>query len=147
MDGDCVFAAADHDIERRAPAVPGARTVVLVVDADFSRREALAGLIARRGFGVLLARNGEDALARVGRGGAMLVVSSVEMPRMDGLEFLRVMRERQPCIPVVMVASGDGAIDQVYLRGADLLGAARSFTWPLLEDAFLNCLDALSKRV
>jgi len=70
----------------------------------------------------------------------VLIVSSVVMPRMDGLEFLRVMREREPMIPVIVIASGDNAIDQVYLRGADLLGAARSFTWPLMESAFVDCV-------
>jgi CheY-like chemotaxis protein len=106
----------------------------------------LSKLLAGRGFTVLAARDGEEALALVARGGVVLVVSSVVMPRMDGLELLRIMRERQPMIPVIVIASGDRAIDQVYLRGADLLGAAHSFAWPMEEAVFLDCVETLLEQ-
>jgi CheY-like chemotaxis protein len=120
--------ASDTEAGSGAPARSGHRPTILVIDTEFRRRTDLSKLLAGRGFTVLTARNGEEAMALVAKGGVVLVVSSVVMPRMDGLELLRVMRERQPFIPVVVIASGDNAIDQVYLRGADLLGAARSFS-------------------
>jgi CheY-like chemotaxis protein len=129
-----------------APPRSGRRPAILVVDADSRRRAALSKLIAGKGLTAVLASNGEEALALVAGGGVVLVVCSMVMPRMDGLEFLRMMRERQPLIPVVVVASGDRAIDQVYLRGADLLGAARSFSWPLAESAFLDCVESLLEQ-
>jgi len=125
---------------------PGQHPVVLVIDTDFRRRSDMSKLIASRGYTVLAAKSGEEALTLVARGGVVLVVSSLVMPRMDGLELLRVMRERQPFIPVVVIASGDKAIDQVYLRGADVLGAARTFTWPLLAPAFLDSIDSLLEQ-
>lgn len=131
------------DASEGAVTRSGRRPAILVIDTDFRRRGDLAKLLAARGFTVLTAGNGEEALALVSKGGVVLVVSSVVMPRMDGLELLRVMREREPMIPVIVIATGDNAIDQVYLRGADLLGAARSFTWPLLESAFVDCVETL----
>ena len=124
----------------------GRRPAILVIDTDFRRRSDLSKLLASRGFTVLNAGNGEEALALVSRGGVVLVVSSVVMPRMDGLELLRVMREREPMIPVVVIASGDNAIDQVYLRGAELLGAAHCFSWPFTDVAFLDCIETLLEQ-
>lgn len=124
----------------------GRRPAILVIDTDSRRRSELSKMLAGKGFTVVTAGNGEEALTLVGKGGVVLVVSSVVMPRMDGLEFLRAMRESQPLIPVVVIASGDKAIDQVYLRGADLLGAARSFCWPLMESAFLDCVETLLEQ-
>ncbi len=132
---------------RDADPRPGQRPVVLVIDSEMCRREDLSRLLGSRGYTVLTARNGEDALALVARGGVVLVISSLVMPRMDGLELLRVMRERQPLIPVIAIASGDKAIDQVYLRGADVLGAARTFSWPMPEAAFLESVEALLDQV
>jgi DNA-binding NtrC family response regulator len=134
--------AAGPDADGGAPC-SGQHPTVLVIDTEFRRRSELSKLLAARGFTVLTACNGEEALAPVVRGGVVLVISSVVMPRMDGLELLRIMRERQPMIPVIVIASGDNAIDEVYLRGADLLGAAKSFSWPLLDSALLDCVETL----
>ena len=134
---------AEPDAEHGVVPRSGRRPTVLVIDTHFRRRSDLSKLLAGKGFTVLVASNGEEALAQVAKGGVVLVVSSVVMPRMDGLEFLRIMREQQPLIPVIVIASGDKAIDQVYLRGADLLGAARCFSWPLAESAFLDGVETL----
>ena len=134
------------DMPRGLVPEPEADPAILVIDTDFRRRDGLAKLLAGKGLAVLTARNGEEALALIGKGDVRLAISSVVMPRMDGLELLRAMRDRHPFIPVIVIASGDKAIDQVYLRGADLLGAARSFTWPLAEGAFLECIESLLEQ-
>ena len=119
------------------------RPTILVIDSDLRRRGELSWMIAGRGFAVTTARGGEEALVRIAKGGVALAVSSVEMPGMDGLELLRIMGERRPAIPLIAIATGDRAIDQVYLRSAELLGAVRSFTWPLLESAFMDSIGSL----
>jgi two-component system response regulator GlrR len=146
MNDNHAYSLSGPDAGSGAAARPGQRPVVLVIDGDFRRRGDMSKMIAGHGYTVLTAKTGEEALALVARGGVVLVVSSLVMPRMDGLELLRVMRERQPFVPVVVIASGDKAIDQVYLRGADVLGAARTFTWPLLPPAFLDSIDSLIEQ-
>jgi CheY-like chemotaxis protein len=143
----CSLGGSDLRTSNGAQSHPGQRPIILVIDSDFRRRGDLSKMIAGRGYAVLTAKSGEEALAQVAKGGVVLVISSLVMPRMDGLELLRLMRERQPFIPVVVIASGDKAIDQVYLRGADVLGAARTFTWPLLAPAFLDSIETLLEQL
>ena len=66
--------------------------VVLVVDDSVTIRQELALVLAPEGFQVVEAADGIDALARVRAGGVSLVLCDVNMPRMNGFEFLRELR-------------------------------------------------------
>ena len=84
----------------RAPA-----RVLLVEDSDASRA-AIARILERGGGAVVVgsARDGEEALREALRLGPDLVVLDLEMPRMDGFTFLRLLMARRPT-PVVVVSS------------------------------------------
>lgn len=100
-------------------------------------------MLIRRGYLVAFASNGEEALARIQKGGIDLLVSAVSMPLMDGLELLRFLRDSHIQIPTVVVASGECDIDGLYLKSAKLLGAAATCVRPLVPADFLETLRAL----
>ena len=89
-----------------------ARGVILVVDDDAGNRDVLARRLAREGYEVRTAANGEAALsALAGSGGAPvdLALLDVMMPGMDGYELLRRMKADAALrdIPVLMISALD----------------------------------------
>jgi len=99
---------------------------------------------ARQGTYVLhFAASGEDALDRLS--GAIepeliVILSDINMPGMDGLELLRMVKERRPELPVMMVtAYGD---DERRRRAAEY-GAFEFVTKPVDFDKLKEQLKAL----
>jgi CheY-like chemotaxis protein len=94
----------------RMSAAPSASGPVLVVDDDPDIREALADLLEHRGFNVVTAANGAEALALLRAGGERpsVILLDLMMPIMDGYDFLDEQR-RDPDlspIPVAIITAG-----------------------------------------
>lgn len=79
---------------------------VLVVDDSPTNRQRITSMIEAAGIGqvVALARDGAEALARVQQFHPDVITLDLEMPRMDGFSFLRVLMSTSPT-PVVIVSS------------------------------------------
>ncbi len=83
-----------------APEVPA----VLVVDDEESVRRSLTRLLRRRGMDVTECASASEALGRLEAGlSPAVVLSDLKMPEMDGVRFLRAVRERWPRIRRVLV--------------------------------------------
>ncbi|MGH2672870.1 MAG: response regulator, partial [Actinomycetota bacterium] len=82
----------------------GAR--VLVVDDEPMVREVLARYLEQEGYAVDLAEDGEQALAAYEAATPDLVLLDLMLPRIDGLEVFRRMRERQPVAVIMLTARG-----------------------------------------
>ena len=112
---------AATDPEREAP---GAHTVLVVEDED-AVRKLVARVLQRRGYQVMLATDGADALRVVGQHGSGidLVLSDLVMPEMGGRELADHMRESWPEIPILfmsgyeedLAASGGGGLSASFL--------------------------------
>jgi DNA-binding response OmpR family regulator len=118
----------------------GSKTV-LVVDDEDSLREFAAKLIEKRGYEVLTAANGNDALAVLKSGvGIDLVVLDVVMPGLDGLQTLAQMRKLEPglCVILLTARAQDAEVIGGYEQGADYY-----ITKPLRPAELLNIVDYL----
>lgn len=105
----------------RGPAAakpPEVRTV-LVAEDSITSRMLLKGILESAGYAVVTAVDGVEALARLREARPDLVVSDVQMPRMDGLELTRSIRgdKSLSALPVVLVTSLDSPGDRE--RGVD----------------------------
>ncbi len=90
------------------PAVSVSETpLVLVVDDSLTVRKITSRLLTREGFRVDSAKDGVDALEKMHDLIPDVVLLDVEMPRMDGFELARVMRndERLKHVPIIMITS------------------------------------------
>jgi two-component system chemotaxis sensor kinase CheA len=67
---------------------------VLVVDDALTVRELQRSILERAGYEVVVAVDGKEALTRLAEGTFDLVLSDIEMPRMDGLELTEAIRSR-----------------------------------------------------
>jgi CheY-like chemotaxis protein len=108
---------------------------VLVVDDDATIRELLRIHLSAAGYEVMLAENGIAAGYAVLRKRPDLVISDVNMPHMDGFEFVAAMRAEPSLtdIPVIFLTSEEEGSD----RGR-LLGAVGYATKPIMADRLLS---------
>ena len=78
---------------------------VLIVEDDSSLREALCDTLELAGYTIAAAADGRTALDFLERDNVGMVVTDVQMPRMDGNSLLKRIRNRQPDIPVVLMTA------------------------------------------
>jgi CheY-like chemotaxis protein len=96
-------------------------TSILVVDDEQILRDTLGTLLTREGYRVEGAGDGQEALERLSRNQYHIIISDIEMPRMNGFELLKTVKERYPKTVVIMMTSfGDSyAVKECLLLGAD----------------------------
>ncbi|MFZ5519657.1 MAG: Hpt domain-containing protein [Pseudomonadota bacterium] len=118
--------------EAQAPAVP----LVLVVDDSLTVRRVTQRLLAREGYRVALAKDGLDALERLAEERPAVVLSDIEMPRMDGFDLVRNIRgdQRLADLPVIMITS---RIAQKHRDYASELGVNHYLGKPYSEEELL----------
>jgi len=110
----------------------GQRNAILVVDDDPDVRECLRAALAQVGYGVEMARDGGDALARLAAAPVDLVLSDFQMPGMNGLDLICGMRARGHATPVLLLT---GAETRDMCTAATRYGAAACMSKPVdLDD-------------
>jgi two-component system, OmpR family, response regulator MprA len=121
---------------------------VLVVDDDKAVRESLRRSLEFNGYAVSLAADGAEALAGIGglpQGqGPDVVVMDVMMPRLDGIEATKSLRQAGNDVPILVLTARDAIGDRV--EGLDA-GADDYLTKPFALQELLARLRALLRRV
>ena len=103
---------------REEVELTGELPVLVVDDAAIDRRFAANIVQKITGLRVLFANDGKEALAVLGREPVGLVLTDLQMPRMDGLELAEEIRCNYPLIPVVlMTAAGSERLALQALQG------------------------------
>ncbi len=116
---------------------------VLLVDDEAALREALSMALEDAGFEVTCAPDGGRALAVHRETPHDLVVSDVNMPHLDGFQLCRRLREAGDSVPVVLLTSRIGEIDEAL--GLDL-GADDYVTKPFSIRVLVARIRALLRR-
>ena len=119
------------------------RVRILVVDDEPQLRRALERALKLEGYEVALAGDGEEALAAATRQHPDAIVLDVLMPKLDGLEVCRMLRERHDRTPVLMLTARDAVTDRV--DGLDA-GADDYVVKPFALEELLARLRALLRR-
>jgi DNA-binding response OmpR family regulator len=98
-----------------------AKPKVLLVDDEEAIRSNLSAFLGRSGFGVRTASDGEEALAEASDFGPDLIILDILMPRLDGREALRRLRQADNWTPVILLTQvGESAERAMALEeGAD----------------------------
>ncbi len=86
---------------------------VLVVDDKQELRQQLVKILTARGYSVDEAANGLEALQRLSQREYPLVLCDVKMPEMDGLQFLKQVRENQHSTAVVLITAHGNIRDAI----------------------------------
>jgi two-component system sensor histidine kinase and response regulator WspE len=111
--------AAAHGTSRlRMSAAPSQKEVrrkrILLADDSPLTRELLASLLEAMNYEILTASDGQEAFEKLGRESVDMIVTDLEMPRMDGLELTRKVKAHPTwrALPVVIVTTRGGDADR-----------------------------------
>lgn len=140
-------ALAAPSIENAAPAAPTQAAVpetprvplVLVVDDSITVRRVTQRLLQREGYRVALAADGLQALERLQEERPAIVLSDIEMPRMDGFDLARNIRADAVLkdLPIVMITS---RIAEKHREHAQALGVNHYLGKPYSEEELLSLI-------
>src|SRR5579871_881035 len=100
----------------RLPTVPGR---ILIVDDDEQQRSALAAMLSDCNFETQVAADGQEALERLSTFNADVIVADLIMPRMDGFELLRRLKESGDLTPTIAL-TGFGSMEKALSAVHDL---------------------------
>ena len=102
--------------------MPGQSAVsgrILIVDDDERQRSALAAMLSDCDFDTQVAADGQEALERLTTFHADVIVADLVMPRMDGFELLRHLKERGDLTPAIAL-TGFGSMEKALSAVHDL---------------------------
>ena len=116
---------------------------ILVVDDDKHTRMLLSAILQNANYTVTTANNGEEALDALDREHIDLVVLDIMMPKMDGYEFTKMIRETDNALPILMVTAKHLPADE---KKGFLVGTDDYVTKPIDEDKLLMRIKALLRR-
>ena len=116
---------------------------ILVVDDDKNTRMYFEAVLQNNGYTVTAAKDGEDALDAMDKEHIDLVVLDVMMPKMDGYEFTKTLRESDNNLPILMVSAKQLPIDK---NKGFAVGTDDYMTKPVNQDEFLYRIKALLRR-
>ena len=131
--------------ERAAVTPPDAedKRCILLVDDSVSVRKFVGGMLERAGFRVVAARDGAEALQRLAERSVDVVVTDLEMPRLNGYELIRDLN-RGPAtrdLPVVVLTTRAGA---KHVNLARELGVQHYVAKPVDEASFVQLIESLA---
>lgn len=96
---------------------------ILIVDDDQLMQKLLEYIIKKEGYQVSVADNGSNAIKIVKRDKPDLIISDVEMPKMNGLELCQKLKENldTKVIPIILITSNTQIQDKLigFRSGAD----------------------------
>jgi adenylate cyclase len=109
---------------------------ILVVDDNETNRDILITRLEKHGYQLLQAADGEEALASAAQHGPDLILLDVEMPKLDGFEVCRRLKNdpAMPFIPIILVTAR--AASQDVVAGLDA-GADEYLTKPIDQAALV----------
>lgn len=116
---------------------------ILVVDDDKSTRLLLKAVLEAENYTVSTADNGEDALTVMDREHIDLVVLDIMMPKMDGYEFTKIVRQGQNNLPILMISAKQLPADK---HKGFLVGTDDYITKPIDDEEMLLRIKALLRR-
>ena len=109
--GTCAFALALQPVAEEAlpqveaPLEEAVAPLVLVVDDSLTVRRVTQRLLVREGYRVALAKDGLDALERLAEEKPAVILSDIEMPRMDGFDRCNIRADAELLLFVIMITS------------------------------------------
>ncbi len=95
---------------------------ILVVDDDPVVGKSFERVLSGKGYAVITARDGEEALRKLGSESYDLVFTDIKMPGMNGLEVAERVKASQPWLPVVIITGYGTEANEARAEAAGVSG-------------------------
>lgn len=115
---------------------------ILLVEDDEAIREMVDNYLTMEGFNVTTATNGEEALHNCLQNTFDLVILDIMIPKLNGLEVLKIIRE-QAALPIIIMSAKDSDVDKALGLG---LGADDYIAKPFSMLEFSARVKAVIRR-
>ncbi|KFN01837.1 DNA-binding response regulator [Bacillus clarus] len=89
---------------------------ILLVEDDVSIQEMVETYLVKEGFQVTIASDGEEGVIAFLKGSFDLIILDIMMPKLDGLEVVRIIREKS-AVPILMMSAKDTDVDKAVGLG------------------------------
>jgi chemosensory pili system protein ChpA (sensor histidine kinase/response regulator) len=96
-----------HNVPKKAAEILRKQPLIMVVDDSLTVRKITTRMLTRMGYDVITAKDGVDALEQLADTMPSLMLLDVEMPRMDGFELTKRLRQdnKTKNLPIIMITS------------------------------------------
>jgi two-component system, NtrC family, response regulator HydG len=119
------------------------KTKVLVVDDDRRMARTLCDILRIKGYDVVEANDGVEAVEKVKSDAPDCVLMDIKMPRLNGIEALKTLCELDPKLPVILTSA---CATEEQILEAKQHGAYAVLNKPIDIQAFLSFLSVLQKE-
>ncbi len=116
---------------------------IMVVEDDNNTRRLMCTVLERYGYTPVPAVDGQDALEQLDKKHIDLIILDIMMPRMDGYEFTKILREGGNMLPILMVTAKQTPSDK---RKGFIIGTDDYMTKPVDEEEMILRIGALLRR-
>jgi CheY-like chemotaxis protein len=121
---------------------------VLVVDDDPAVRKSIDRVLTGKGYAVITAENGEEALRKLNEEQYDLVYTDIRMPGISGLEVAEEVKARKPWTPVVIITGYGTDAAQARAKAAGVTSFVHKPLSPeMIEDSARDALAAPAAQV
>jgi CheY-like chemotaxis protein len=115
---------------------------VLVVDDDPVVAKSFDRVLSNKGYAVITASNGEEALRKIASEDYDVVYTDIRMPGMDGIEVAEHIKDRRPWLPVVIVTGFGTAENEARAKAAGVTAVLHKPLSPAMIEG--SARDALA---
>jgi chemosensory pili system protein ChpA (sensor histidine kinase/response regulator) len=137
-----VFAVGVAKAAEIAPVVENLRKVALVVDDSLTMRKVLSRVLEREDFEVVTANDGMDAIEKLQEITPDIILTDIEMPRMDGFEFSRYVRDNPATINTPLIVISSRTADK-HRNVATEIGVNAFLGKPVQDETLIEQVNAL----
>ena len=129
--------------------MPHTKATILLVEDEELLRAGVQEVLEIQGYKVITAPDGEQALACLAAEPIDLIITDLVMPKMDGIDFVKQLREIKPDLPVIVVSGSTRNIMQRYgIDSIQVPGANASLPKPFKSvDLIEQVRQLLASRV
>ena len=111
---------------------------ILVAEDDAGIREVLSALLETEGYGVVLARDGAEALSLADSHHPDLILIDLHMPRLNGESFCHLYRETGSTTPIILLTAAD---PKTVVAAVEACGAVAYIPKPFDLDELLDTIS------
>ncbi|NNG00978.1 MAG: response regulator [Desulfobacteraceae bacterium] len=116
---------------------------ILIIDDNDFVRNMLKETMERAGYEVETAVNGVEGVERFRKISCDLVITDLIMPEKEGIETIMDLKKDFPAVKIIAISGGGRVGPTNYLKFAEMLGAAYTFTKPVDRKALLKAVKVL----